>query len=431
VVGKAHAGLIVAEVGLMEGAVGEGGLNDVGREGAARDARRADGGTAGGRNGADEVGAVGEIDISDVALTVGEAVAVDGPHGDVPAQADIDGQAAVDLDLVLDEESIDPAQTAYYFDPYFKTPYTDQWNLQVEQGFGSTMVFTFGYVGSHSSRLDLGGLYNTARFPGAGDAATVASRRQFPYITPTNYDKSSGNANFNAFEASLKKSTSNGLTYLISYTSSKAIDLASSGSFGVEGTLLQDPYNPQHDRSVSGFDLRNNFSASVNYELPIGRGKKLSIENPILSSLFGGWLLNSIVTLHSGSPFSVTENGDIANTGNTFVEADLIGNTTPRTRSAKAWFNTAAFTSPAAGTFGNSGRNSLLSNRYNDVDFSAFKSFALPHETAIQFRAEAFNLFNNVVFAAPDSILGDPNFGSVSATSNTPRQLRFALKLTF
>lgn len=322
-------------------------------------------------------------------------------------------------------------QTAFYFDPYFKTPLTDQWNLQLEQGLGQTMVLSLGYVGSHSSRLDLGGLYNTAEYAAPGDAATVASRRQFPYITPTNYDKSSGNANFNALEASLKKSTSSGLTYLISYTWSKAIDLASSGSFGSEGTLLQNPYNPRADRSVSGFDLRNNFSASVNYELPIGTGKLLNIENPVLNSLAGGWMVNSIATFHSGSPYSVTVNGDIANTGNTFVQADEVGNPMPQHRSSTEWFNPAAFAAPPIDTFGTFGRNALLADSYKDLDFSAFKSFVLPRQTAIEFRAEAFNVLNNVVFATPDSTVGDPKFGEVTAIGNTPRQIQLALKLTF
>ncbi len=321
--------------------------------------------------------------------------------------------------------------TAYYFDPHFKTPLTDQWNLQVEQGFGASMVLNIGYVGSHSYRLDLGGLYNTAQFAAPGTAAQVAARRQFPYITPTNYDKSSGNANFNALEVSLKKSTSNGLTYLVSYTWSKAIDLASSGSFGSEGTLLQNPYDPRHDRSVSGFDLRNAFSASVNYELPIGRGKLLNLESPIANSLLGGWLLNGIGAVHSGSPYSVTVNGDIANTGNTFVEANLVGNPNLANKTPTQWFNRAAFTAPPAYTFGNSGRNILLSDSFKNLDVSAFKSFTLPFETAIQFRAEAFNLFNHAVFAAPDSTVGDSNFGTVSSTSNSPRQLQLALKLTF
>lgn len=323
------------------------------------------------------------------------------------------------------------SETAYYFDPYFKTPYVDQWNLQVEQGLGSSTVFTLAYVGSHSDRLDLGGLYNTAEYPGPGDAATVASRRQFPYITPTNYDKSSGNANFNALETSLKRSTSNGLTYLFSYTWSKSIDLASSGSFGAEGTLLQNPYDPQADRSVSGFDLTNIFSASVNYQLPIGRGESLNIQNPLLNSVLGGWFVNGIATLTSGTPYSVTVNGDIANVGNTFVQADLVGNSTPTHQTPTTWINASAFTAPPAYSFGTFGRNALRSDGYDDLDFSAFKSFVLPHDSSIQFRAEAFNILNAVVFSAPDSTVGDPTFGSVSSIANTPRQLQFALKLQF
>ncbi len=332
---------------------------------------------------------------------------------------------------VVDPPATPFSETAYYFSPYFKTPLTDQWNFQVEQGFAAATVFTIGYVGSHSSRLDLGGLYNTAEYPGPGDAATVASRQEFPYITPTNYDSSTGNANYNALETSLKQSTRHGLTYLVSYTWSKAIDLAASGSFGAEGTLLQNPYDPQADRSVSGFDLRNNFSASVNYELPIGRGKLLNLNNGLLNSLVGGWMVNGIVSLHSGSPYSVTVNGDVANVGNTFVQADLVGNPNPARKTAAEWFNPAAFVSPPEYSFGTFGRNGLISDAYKDVDFSAFKSFTLPERMAIEFRAEAFNLFNNVVFSAPDSTVGDPDFGAVSSTANTARELQFALKLTF
>jgi len=138
-----------------------------------------------------------------------------------------------------------------------------------------------------------------------------------------------------------------------------------------------------------------------------------------------------VTRFHSGSPYSVTVNGDIANTGNSFVEANLVGNPNLTNRTPTQWFNTAAFTAPPANTFGNSGRNILLSDGFKNLDVSAFKSFALPRETALQFRAEAFNLFNHAVFAAPDSTVGDSNFGTVSSTANNPRQLQFALKLTF
>ena len=165
--------------------------------------------------------------------------------------------------------------------------------------------------------------------------------------------------------------------------------------------------------------------------MPIGRGKTVNIGNGPLNTLAGGWSVNGVVSIYSGSPYSVTVNGDIANVGNTFVQADLVGNPTPQHRSAAEWFNPAAFASPAAYNFGTFGRNSLLSDHYNDVDFSTFKSFALPRGTSIQFRAEAFNLFNNVVFAAPDSTVGDPTFGAVSSMANSPRELQFALKLKF
>jgi outer membrane receptor protein involved in Fe transport len=325
------------------------------------------------------------------------------------------------------------SETAFYFDPRFKTPYTDQWNLQVEQGIGANTVLTLAYSGSHSNRLDLGGLYNTAEFPAPGDAAAVASRRQYSYITPTNYDKSGGNSNYNALQASLKKTMSRGLTYLLSYTWSKSIDLASSGSFGAEGTLLQNPYDPQADRSVSGFDLTNIISGATNYQLPIGRGQLLNLNSGIANALLGGWSINGVFTYTSGTPYSVTVNGDIANTGNTFVQADLVGNPTPTNRTAAKWLNPSAFATPPAFSFGTFGRNALRSDAFKDFDFSVFKSFPLVRESTIQFRAEAFNLLNDVVFAAPDSTVGDPTFGAVSATAPgyNSRELQFALKVQF
>ncbi len=139
---------------------------------------------------------------------------------------------------------------------------------------------------------------------------------------------------YNALLATLNRTTSNGLTYLISYTWSKSIDLACSGNYGVEGCLLQNFYNPRADRSVSGFDLTNIFSANIVYELPFGFGKPFSSNNPALNYLIGGWQINGITTLTSGTPYSITANGDLANTGNTFVQANKIANPVPANRSA-------------------------------------------------------------------------------------------------
>jgi hypothetical protein len=127
----------------------------------------------------------------------------------------------------------------------------------------------------------------------------------------------------------------------------------------------------------------------------------------------------------------LTVPGDIANTGNTFVQAVQVGDPTPAHRTPSQWINQKAFAAPAAFSFGTFPRNGLRSDRYKDWDFSLFKSFPIYRESTVQFRAEAFNVTNTPVFAAPGNSVGAPTFGVVSTTSNSPRQLQFAVKLQF
>jgi len=333
---------------------------------------------------------------------------------------------------------VTPAATPFnnngtFYNPNLKTPSVDQWNLGVAQGFGTNTVLSLTYSGSHSSRLDIHALNNTAEYAAPGTAAQVASRRKYPYIVPITYDNSTGNSNYNALQTTLKRTTSNGLTYLVSYTWSKSIDLACSGIYG--GCLLQDPYNPRADRSVSGFDLTNMLSTSVVYQLPFGRTRGVfsgtSIADRLANGALGGWSVNGIASYTSGTPYSVTVSGDIANTGNTAVQANLVGNPNPAHRTASEWINPAAFVSPPRYTFGTFGRNALRSDPYKNLDLSVFKNFALPREASLQFRAEAFNATNSVVFAAPSSLVGSTTFGSVGSTANTPRELQLALKVLF
>jgi outer membrane receptor protein involved in Fe transport len=320
---------------------------------------------------------------------------------------------------------------SYYFNPNMKTPYVDQWNLGIDQQFSGHNILSLAYVGSHDDRLDNGGLNNTATYPGAGDAATVASRRPYPYITPTNYDDSTGNSNYNALQARLSSNTYSGLTYLIAYTWSKSIDLGCSGAFGAEGCTIQNPYDAKADRSVSGFDVTHIFSGSVVYQLPFGRGRQFNPGNSVASYVVGGWQINSIVNLNSGTPYYVTYSGDLANTGNTFVKANVVGNPTPAQRTPAEWINPAAFATPAPYTFGTMGRNSLRSDWNKNLDLSLFRTFPIYERLNLEFRAEAFNLTNTAVFAAPNNVINAPNLGVVTSTANTPRELQLALKLNF
>jgi len=318
----------------------------------------------------------------------------------------------------------------FYFDPRLKTPFADHWNFEVDQQFGPTALSLI-YVGERDRDLDLGAIFNTAEFPGPGDAATVASRRPFPYITPTRYDTSLGYSNYEALDIRLSQAIRNGFTYLLSYTWSKSIDLGCSGDYGVEGCEVQDVYDLGLDRSVSGFDLRNSFVGSVHYELPFGKGNPAGPPGKVLRTLSRNWELNGIVSLHSGLPYDVTYQGDLANTGNTFVRVNLVGSPALENPTPLEWFNTAAFAIPAPYTFGNLGRNSLRSDWFRNLDSSLFRRFPIGEEAALTFRLEAFNAFNDVVLAAPGNVINGPNFGVVTSTANSPRQVQVALKLVY
>ena len=319
-------------------------------------------------------------------------------------------------------------QVQWFMNPFMQNPYSDQWNFGVQHQFGNNTVLNANYVGSESIRTDVGGFNNVAVTPGPGNPQ---SRAPYPYIAPTFYDNSIGRANYNAFQFSLNRSTSKGLTYLFSYTYSKTMDFGADGWFGAEGTAIQNPYNLNSAYSPAGYDLTNILSESTVYQLPFGTGQKFQTGNKALDYAIGGWQVNGIITLTSGSPYTVFAPGDIPNTGNVTEFANLVGKPNLSNPTPQAWFNKAAFASPAQYTFGNLGRNSLRSDWFRNVDLSLFREFPITESKSLEFRAEFFNAFNNVVYGQPDSTLTDPTFGEVTYQGNTPRQIQFGLKFYF
>ncbi len=325
-------------------------------------------------------------------------------------------------------------QVNWFVDPTnYKMPYSDQWNFGIEQQLAQNTVLSLAYVGAHDLQLNLGGYRNTAVTPGPGDAATVASRQPYPYITPTFYDQSIGQSKYNSFQFRLQQRTTKGLSYLISYTRSKSMDVGCSGSFGAEGCEVTDPYNLNLDRSVSGFDLPNIFSGSFVYQIPIGKGRSFSTGHRALDYVLGNWDLNGIVSFYSGLPFDVTvSNGDLSNTGNVTERANLaLLNPYPSNKTPQEWINPAAFATPAPYTFGNLGRNTLRSDATKNLDLSVVRRFPFLENYAFEFRADSFNLTNTPIFNTPNSTLGNPDLGVVTSTRSSPRELQFALKFVF
>jgi len=326
-------------------------------------------------------------------------------------------------------------QVQWYMDPLAQNPYSDQWNLGVQQQLGGNTVLSANYVGSHSSRLDIGGYYNVALTPGPGNAAQVTARQPFPYIGPTYYDRSWGRGSYNAFQFSLDKKSASGLAYLVSYTWSKTMDLGSDGWYGVEGFSVQDPYHFNRDKSVAGFDLTHILSFSWVYPLPFGRGQRWSSNNRALNYTFGNWQFNGIMFLASGQPYSIFANGDIANTGNAngYERASAVSGVPlyPSQKTPNQWFNAGAFAAPAPYTFGSLGRNSLRADWSRNFDLSLFRAFPVTESKRLEFRAEFFNTFNTPTFGIPDSTVGDQHFGEVFSTSNAARIIQLALKFYF
>jgi hypothetical protein len=316
----------------------------------------------------------------------------------------------------------------WFYDPNIKNPYSEQWNFGVQRQLSPSLALRADYVGSSSHRTNVGGQYNTALTPGPGNPQ---ERALYPYSIPTFYDRSVGTGNYNALQVQLDKRYTNGFTYQVAYTWSKS-EAEDDGWFGVEGTVVQDPYNPGASRGLSGTNIPQVFSANGLYEIPIGAGKRFSTGNRFGDYILGNWQVNNIFTFRNGQPFTVTDSADIANIGNTGYErANLVGNPHLGNKTKAEWFNTAAYAIPAQYTYGNGGRNTLQAQRWINLDSSVIRSFPIIEHMRFEFRAEAFNIFNHPIFAAPSADLNNPSsFGAIGFASTNQANLNRILQMS-
>jgi hypothetical protein len=325
----------------------------------------------------------------------------------------------------------------WYFDANHKEAYSNQWNLEIQRQMTRTLLMSIGYVGSRTGNTDLTGYTNTAS--PSTNSANVEARTPFPwYGSQYFYQTSGGWGHYNALEFKAQKNFSSGFQALISYTWSKANDNGSSGWFdsegGAGGSGLQDFRNPNGSRSVSGYDVPQFLSIAATYEPPFGKGKRFLGRGPA-SWLVGNWQINTVTQLRSGQPFNLVVSGDPANIGPgigwfSYARPNLVGNPTPAHRSAKEWFNPAAFAAPV-GAFGTFPRNALRSANVYDSDLSLFKRFPVNESAAFEFRVEAFNAFNIQNLGVPNATLFQSNTGQVTSLAVSPRELQFALKFVF
>ncbi|MGH9628119.1 MAG: TonB-dependent receptor domain-containing protein, partial [Bryobacteraceae bacterium] len=316
--------------------------------------------------------------------------------------------------------------------PDNRTPYSQQWNLFVQQQLMSDMTLDVGYVGS-ANRKQIGYHgWNNAVTPGPGP---VDPRRLLAASGFTgNMDGGSNhfNSEYNAFQAKLTKRFSKGLQLLGNYTWGKCMDDQSSLAEG----KYQDFLNRRADWSRCSYDITHAFKLGYVYDLPFGRGRMFGGGwNAFVDGLLGGWAVEGIVQWQTGTVSNVRTGGDRANVGKTNERPDVLRNPNlPHDeRTVERWFDTSAFVLPQPFTFGNAGAYIVQDDGRQIFDVSIAKRFRVMEGHAIEVRGEFFNFPNHTNFGAPGSggyVMGTPGFGVISDTT-AARQIQFAMRYAF
>jgi hypothetical protein len=391
--------------------------------------------------------------------------------------------------LQTEQISLGPTQPLNFADPYngnppapgtfatpltnltlasnLRLPYTQDWDLNVQRSFGQNLLLEVGYIGTKGTRLPRFIEGNPAVYiPGVDSSGNPISttdnadqRRLYSgcaladppstcQFSSTGLISGIASSSYNAMEASLRKRFSHGLSFLASYTYSKAIDdvssfnISGSGSIQVAGEndLAQNPFNLAAERGPSLFDARHRLVFSYQWSLPFWQHQEGWYQH-----MLGGWQLNGILTAMSGTPFTVFDSNDVSQqggapeiTGFSANRPNLVGGKSPNSGpgTVGAWLNANAFAritpdpnSPVQ-QFGSEGRNVALGPRYTNWDFAASKNFRLTESKDLQFRAELFNILNHTNFHLPNSDISSPTFNQILA-AEPPRLVQFALKFMF
>ena len=314
-------------------------------------------------------------------------------------------------------------------DPTIKDPYIHHISASFERALPGNILVRVGYTGKLAHNLVRMSQFNPAVYtPGNSTVANTDSRRilaAYGYASSRLISDNS-NSTYHSLPVSVNKRVTHGLTVMGAYTFSKYLDYFSGDNLG---TVPQDPYNNRADRSRSDTDRRHVFNMSIVYQIP-AVGKQW-----LVRSALGGWQVSSITGISSGAPINITTGVDASLTGVGSDRPNLVGNPvlSPSSRGAEIqkFFNIAAFVSNQAGRYGNVGRNALNGPASSKSDVALVKAFPV-HERfgSIQFRAEAYNVFNQVNLGSPVSSLNNRLFGVIQSASD-PRILQFALRYSF
>jgi outer membrane receptor protein involved in Fe transport len=352
-----------------------------------------------------------------------------------------------------------PMPDGFAVNPNLRTPYMQNFNLNLQQQLAHKMVFEIGYVGSDGHKLlqTVDANQPTQAMITTADLACDCINNGFPNYVPRfytstnpnysffylNYLESSANSNYNSLQTSFRVNDWHGLTTTLNYTWSHSIDDASdSWEYVPNASTPNETYGVNPNRGNSNFDVRNRFTWNFIYQIPDSQDSHLKI-------LRNGWGINGIVTLQSGQPFQFNYNfeDDFDGSGSFYGVPDVVGPVhynqsnpnqfinldafaVPCTPLPSGFNGTASSCTPGTRHYGNLGRNSLIGPHFRQFDFSVFKDTQLTERLKMELRFEAYNLFNHPNFANPylPYFIADPSING--ATPNGVYQGYYPLTST-
>ena len=340
----------------------------------------------------------------------------------------------------------------------FRQGRVKQFNFNVEQELPGQIVLTIGYAGSRDSHLLEFGNNIDVRSPTACGAVSgytlgcgpggAAFGLPYPNVLASDIENiyDAGLAHYNSLQVKAEtKSARHGIYALIGYTYSSAHDTGFTDGLGsiIGATYFPLPGWQKLDWGLSQINIDHNFTASIIYDLPFGKGKTYGSNwNAATNAILGNWELTVIEKATSGFPVFVVDSNDSAGVnfingnGATQMRPNQTCNPTLSNPTLAEWFNVSCFSQPPAGELGNALRTPVSGPDFVNTDFSVMKHFMFTERIHLDFRSEFFNLFNHPQFGAPGgnaagADFNSPTFAVVNYTVNNPRVIQFGLKLVF
>jgi hypothetical protein len=319
------------------------------------------------------------------------------------------------LGSALANPSINPTLTN------LKIGRNEHYSFSVQQQLSPKTLFELAYVGNLGLHLQATDDFNDPT-PAAG--AVQARRPYQPWGTIAFQSQDLGTT-YQSLQSKLERRLGNGFTGLISYTWSKFMQSNQSPPLGG---------NTGYERTYSPFNTPQNVAISGSYALPVGRGQKyMANSNGFLDATLGGWQVQTIIVLRSGTPYTPVVSSDVANTGvgNQRPNLNPAGGSPTFKKSLSKWFDPTRYVAASQYTYGQVRANTLQSDMFRQYDASIFKNFAMPGESVLSFRVEFFNLPNTNSFNAPGATVTSSSCCAVTSTSIPSRDIQFALKYDF